>query len=95
VYELGNTQDAAADTGVQKTLWVLEYTSPGFSSGSLHLFYAANEQEACTYVGEYLRRATARGKRLEFRRLKAFPHGFCTLYTEWRGIIHIHPDGPR
>ena len=91
--EQKNEQHSIEENSVAKTLWVFECTHAHLSVGSLHLFYAANEQEACTYVGDYIRRATARGERLEFRHLKAYPHGFSAGYTTWLGNIHVRPDG--
>ena len=77
---------------VKKMLWLLEYTHPDVLSGTLHPFYATDEREACAYVGDYLTQAAARGKRLEFRRLRAYPRGFSTGYTEWLGVIHVSAD---
>ena len=77
---------------VRKTLWLLEYARVGASSGTLHPFYAADDQEACTYVGDYLKRAAGRGERLTFSRLKAYPRGFSSGYTEWLGTIHVRDD---
>ena len=81
------------EQSIKKTLWIFEYTRGDVSGGSLHLFYAAHEQEACTYVGDYIKRAAARGERLTFRHLQTAAGGFCTGYTQWRGSIHVRPDG--
>ena len=88
----GQSNEQYEQHTVEKTLWIFEYAYAGLSGGSLHLFYAANEQEAYTYVGEYIKRAAGRGDRLEFRHLQASARGFTTGYTAWLGTIHVRAD---
>jgi hypothetical protein len=78
---------------MKQTLWLFEYSQAHLATGSLHLFYAENEQAAYTHVGDYLREAARRGEQLTFRYLKAFPSGFSIGYTRWAGAIHVYPDG--
>ena len=78
---------------IEQTLWIFETTPAASSSGTLHLFYAPDEQTAYGHTGDVLKQAAKRGESLKFRRLSAYPYGFRTGNTAWLGKVHVRPDG--